>query len=300
MRPIPWKALAQLVRLPNVFTAFADIGLAWLVCLATARWSWEGWPAFMLLMAASGCLYSAGMVWNDFFDLERDLEERPFRPLPSGQISRPAAFGIGVALLLLGAFFAGLTGGQALLLAGVLILAILLYDGWLKRTPLGPIGMGACRFLNILLGLTPATAARLPWASRIYLAGVVGIYIVGVTWFARTEAAKSERRSLIGAGLAMLASLAGALAVPVIVDSATTSFLFPYLLVILGFLIGLPVVKAIDQPKPAHVQSAVKRAIFGLVMLDAVLATGIAGNIGLVLLVLLLPATYLGRYIYST
>jgi 4-hydroxybenzoate polyprenyltransferase len=302
MRPIPWKALAQLVRLPNIFTAFADIGLGWLACLAAGS-PWDRWPTFLLLMAASGCLYSAGMVWNDFFDLERDLEERPFRPIPSGRIERRHAFVIGATLLLFGAAFAALASGQApgaLLIACLLIFFILVYDGWLQRTPLGPIGMGSCRFLNVLLGLSVATDEQLPWTSRIYLAGVVGIYIVGVTWLARTEAGKSERRSLIGAGGVMLASLAGALAVPVIVDHARTSWLFPYLLVALGFFVGFPAFKAIDQPKPAHVQRAVKQAIFGLIMLDAVLAIGIAGSIGLILLLLLLPAMYLGRYIYST
>ena len=28
----------------------------------------EHWLSFGLLLLASGCLYSAGMVWNDYFD----------------------------------------------------------------------------------------------------------------------------------------------------------------------------------------------------------------------------------------
>src|SRR5947208_9514410 len=85
--PFSWRAYAQLVRLPNLFTAFADIGLGWLGTLALGAGT-AGWPGFVLLLAASGCLYSAGMVWNDFFDVEQDRRERPFRPLPSGRISR--------------------------------------------------------------------------------------------------------------------------------------------------------------------------------------------------------------------
>src|SRR5262245_28722487 len=73
---------AQLVRLPNVFTALADIALGALVTAALPA----HWPAFVLLLLASACLYSAGMVWNDYFDLEQDRRERPFRPLPSGRI----------------------------------------------------------------------------------------------------------------------------------------------------------------------------------------------------------------------
>jgi 4-hydroxybenzoate polyprenyltransferase len=38
----------------------------------------------------------------------------------------------------------------------------------------------------------------------------------------------------------------------------------------------------------------------GLVILDAALATALGGILGLAILILLLPALYLGRWIYST
>src|SRR2546426_1083326 len=75
--------LAQLVRLPNAFTEMADICLGGLVISAIAPGSFRWW-AFALLVMAYTCLYWAGMVWNDYFDLEQDLRERPSRPLPSG------------------------------------------------------------------------------------------------------------------------------------------------------------------------------------------------------------------------
>src|SRR5438067_2386375 len=92
--PVPWRAYAQLVRLPNVFTAMADITLA---ALATAALR-ERWPVFVLLLLASSCLYCGGMVWNDVFDVEQDRRERPFRPLPSGRVSRGAAMRFGALL----------------------------------------------------------------------------------------------------------------------------------------------------------------------------------------------------------
>jgi 4-hydroxybenzoate polyprenyltransferase len=128
----------------------------------------------------------------------------------------------------------------------------------------------------------------------------VGIYIVGVTWFARTEARHSRKSVLAAAAAVMLGALPLALPVPLWFPPGTSSLLFPYLLVALGFVVGLPVCRAIEQPSPANVQAAVKRSIFGLVVLDATLATALAGLTGLILLVLLLPATYLGRWIYST
>src|SRR5262245_60146409 len=96
------RTYAQLLRLPNVFTAFADILLGALVTGAlTAR------PAAVgLLLLASGCLYCGGMVWNDYFDLEQDKRERPFRPLPSGKVTPAQAAVLGAALLTAGVLLA--------------------------------------------------------------------------------------------------------------------------------------------------------------------------------------------------
>jgi 4-hydroxybenzoate polyprenyltransferase len=306
-----WRDYAQLVRLPNVFTAFADIILG---LLATWQLTLEAlgrmWMLNALcLLAASGFLYCGGMVWNDVFDLEQDKRERPFRPIPSGRVSRSAAIFFGAILLIAGIAWAFLAGWRQDgwhrapgFLALVLATTILLYDRWLKRIWAGPLGMGACRFLNVLLGLSLAPSFGWPWG--FHLALVVGIYIVGVTWFARTEAQLSSQSALARAAGVMAAGLLLALPAPVIASefhlTPQTSPLFPYLLVALAFLIGFPVSKAITRPTPAHVQNAVKRTIMGLVILDAALATALAGIFGLAILILLLPAMYLGRWIYST
>jgi 4-hydroxybenzoate polyprenyltransferase len=300
------RAYAQLLRLPNVFTALADICLGWLVALASGA-PGTRWPSFAFLMCASAALYSAGMVWNDFFDLEQDRRERPFRPLPSGRVQRRSAAVLGTALLVAGLGFAALAGWfnprapwNALIVAGLLVAAILLYDAWLKQTWFGPVAMGTCRFLNVLLGLTTVEETNLRWGARVYSALVVGLYIVGVTWFARTEARTSKKSQLAWAGAVMGVALILALATPLWSASATSSVLFPYLLVGLGFLVGIPAAHAVAEPAPRRVQLAVKRALVGLVILDAVLATALCGTVGLVILVLLLPVLYLGRWIYST
>jgi 4-hydroxybenzoate polyprenyltransferase len=309
------RTYAQLVRLPNVFTAFADIALGVLATwqlmpeALAAGWVWKA----ACLLAASGCLYSGGMVFNDVFDLEEDKRERPFRPIPSGRIRWSVAALLGTVLLVAGIGFALLAGrrgsdsalskpGLAFYVACVLAAAILLYDGWLKKFWAGPLGMGACRFSNVLLGLSLAPNLGWPWG--IHLALVVGVYVVGVTWFARTEAQMSRRSVLAGAAGVMAAGLLLSLAAPVVAAEFNlaphASILFPYLLVALGFLVGFPISRAISRPSPAHVQKAVKRAILGLVILDATLASSIAGVGGLAILVLLVPALYLGRWIYST
>lgn len=302
------RPYAQLVRLPNLPTAWADIFLAALVTGALpARL-----PALLVLLLASTCLYWSGMVFNDWFDVEQDKKERPFRPIPSGQVSVRTAFVLGAGLMVGGIFFAFLAGwvlfqqdqAPGWMRPGILSLllasAILAYDGWLKRTGVGPVAMGLCRFLNVLLGVSISGGSA--WPLGTHLALVVGLYIVGLTWLARTEARQSRQGSLLGAGVVLLGSLVLALPLAAYDPPERSSFLFPYLLVALGFAVGIPVIAAINSPTPATVQEAVKRALMSLIVLDAVLASSRAGTWGLVLLVLLVPSIYLNRrrWLYAT
>src|SRR3974377_1648605 len=98
---MPLLPFPRPLRLPKVFTAFADIGLG--LCATAAlspgvvddSFAWKA----ALLLVASGMLYSAGLVWNDYFDLDEDKRDRPFRPIASGRISIQTAVVIGVVLL---------------------------------------------------------------------------------------------------------------------------------------------------------------------------------------------------------
>jgi 4-hydroxybenzoate polyprenyltransferase len=302
-----YRDFAQLVRLPNLPSAPADVILGALAAGALA----DHPVAVTFLVLASACLYCGGMVWNDYFDQDQDRRERPTRPLPSGRVAARTAAVFGAILLgcgLLFALLAGMTqaagGGSMrlpLFIGLALIGCVLLYDGWLKRTWLGPAAMGACRSLNILLGVSASGA--LAWPRGGHLALVVGLYVAGVTWLARTEARTSSRRALRGAALVMLVALI--LALPLATNPGAElhpSMLFPYLLVALGFAVGLPVQSAIKSPTPGNVQFAVGRALFCLIVLDAVLASAFVGAAGLLLLLLLIPTALLRRqrWLYAT
>lgn len=299
-------AFARLMRLPNVFTALADIGIG-----ALAASNPDPLPAVWLLLC-SACLYTAGMVWNDIFDIAEDARDRPFRPLPSGAVSRGAALGLGVSLVVVGLLAADqataslpehTVGLSPFLLAGGLVGAIFLYDARLKRTRFGPLGMGACRFLNVLLGWSLTAGRPGGLVLGVHLASVVGVYIVGVTWFARNEATTSQRGSLVGAATVMGLSLLLSVALPVhVADTlgAWPSWVFWILLTIQAGLVGNRLVRAVQSPSPSKVQIAIKTAILCLIVLDAALAVSCAGPAGLVLLLLLPPALLLGRWVYST
>ena len=291
-------AFAQLLRLPNVFTAFADILMAsCAVGTLTARTE-----IVLLLLLTSGCLYLFGMVWNDICDFDEDAAKRTFRPLPSKRISIRFALLLAIGLMLSGLASAGLVEGFASIsfaVAGALTALIVLYDWVLKHYWIGPLAMGGCRFCNVLLGalaFAPESMPSLPW----HLAGVVGLYIVGVTWFARTEEGESRKLHLAGAATVMALAVGLAVAVPVHLPEGRVPAYYPYLLVLFGFAVGQPVIAAIRRPTSNNVQAAVKRSIFGLVLLDAILATAFVGWPGLLIVLLLIPAIALGKWVYST
>jgi heme O synthase-like polyprenyltransferase len=305
-------AFAQLVRIPNVFTAFADIALG--ACVAVAFTSSfppiAFWAQFILLLLASGSLYLSGMVWNDVFDRSEDAQDRPFRPIPSGRVSMRTALMLGIVLMVLGVGFAGLSGlpagaewhYEALGIAIVLVISIFLYDAWLKHTFVGPIAMGWCRTANVALGLTLAGAfltGTEPIVLRL-LPLVVGVYIVAVTVLAKNEAQRSRRWVLVLAMFLFLVALILALVVRAWLPSGYGTVVFPYILVAFGFGIGIPIINAYRKPGPREVQRAVKRCILGLVVFDAILATAFIGLPGLLVLLLLPPALLLGKWVYST
>src|SRR3990172_6167608 len=99
----------ELIRVPNVFTAMADVAMGFFFVMPAAA-EFDGSDALTLglLIAASSLLYSAGMALNDVCDYEEDCRERPERPLPSGRITRRAAAWLGVGLLIAGLLFAAI------------------------------------------------------------------------------------------------------------------------------------------------------------------------------------------------
>lgn len=300
-------AWLQLVRLPNLFTAAADVAAAFLFTHAVLA-DGDSLP-MALLVAASVLLYAAGVVLNDVFDYRLDSCERPERPLPSGRIPLAAARCAGWGSLVGGLGLAGATaileedlrpGLVALGLAAVVVA----YDSFLKKTALGPPAMGACRGLNLLLGMSLSTG---PWQTPHYLiVAAITVYVTGITWFARTESQQSRRGQLLAAAVAILAGVL--LLEPLPRLSADTVALlvreperWTLLLTALAAFIGFRLIRAITNPSPALVQAAVRHCILSLIMLDGAICfvtQGLGPATAIVLL--LVPATMTGKWIAAT
>ena len=291
------------------------------------------WYIFLCLLLASSLLYTAGMVLNDVFDVEVDRRDRPHRPLASGQIALGRARVLGFAMLVLGVALAFLAGALAPAdapyawrsgaVAVLLAVCIVLYDGVLKTTPAAPLVMGSCRFLNVLLGMSIVSAAnRDLWhlagyhADQLLAAGGLGVYIVGVTLFARNEAKAEISRWRLAAGVAvMLFGFAMLACVPHFGEFATgqrnlqfyvagvaSETVWPLLLLLLAFTIVRRCLIAVRQPEPPLVQAAVKHAILSLIVIDAAVLLAVSGNgyAALGTLALLMPTLLLGKWVYST
>jgi 4-hydroxybenzoate polyprenyltransferase len=181
------RALLRLCRIPNVFTAAANVAAGVLLARGGIFELRD-----MLLVAASACLYLAGMVLNDYFDREWDEIERPERPIPSGQVSPAAALALGAVLGSTGVALAALFSTTAAAVAAGLACAVLLYDGGLKTGPLGPLVMGTCRFLNVCLGLTAAGTSSPPEAWMWIAPLTMGAYTAVITYLARDEVGGSS------------------------------------------------------------------------------------------------------------
>ncbi len=311
-------AYLQLGRVPNVCTALADVMMGHVFVLG----AFAPVPRFAALLAASAALYIAGMVLNDVFDVEVDRRERPQRPLPSGRVSLTVARRLGWGLLASGCLLAWLAGflpprdsawpwlpGA---IGTALALAIVSYDGWLKETWLGPFNMGLCRSLNVLLGLSAAAAAPAAealgiWsAPQVCVAGGLGLYVAGITWFGRGEAETSRRWRLIsGLGIMLAGWFVTAMFPSYLPHDAVLPIpnleVWYLLLLLLSAPLWRRCLRAIQSPEPRQVQLAVKQGIWTIIWLDAAVVVAIGPPIySLALVALFLPMLWLGRYVYAT
>lgn len=301
---------SQLVRLPNLFTAMADsaMGVLFVWSNGEEELAW----VLGLLMGASAVLYAAGAALNDYFDRQIDAQERPHRPIPSGRVRAETVRNVGLALLALGA---GLAWGAAWRAGNMmpgwvglgLVGFIVAYDGWLKRFWIGPIAMGVCRMLNVLMGMT--VAGQCLGMGELLVACALGLYVAGLTWFAREEVqpeAGSVSRTigsvLMVLGILLLAGLPSALQPgrlhPLLEREPLRWYLF---IAVLAVWIGVRQLSATSTPTSYRVQSAVRQGILSIVFLDAAAVLALQGiGKALVVLILLVPASLLSYWVETT
>lgn len=174
----PVLGILRLLRVGTLFSPAADVTAS----IAVLGLPWDA--AAGRAVAASVCLYAAGMVWNDIADRRLDAVHRPERPLPSGQVPLPLAIGVGTVLVAL-----GLAVSPCLEFHFVIAGLVLAYDFVLKRVDwLGVIGMGTLRGLNLATALAVAAedtitadaALSLRIAAICYFVYICAVTVLGI------------------------------------------------------------------------------------------------------------------------
>lgn len=297
-----------LVRLPNVFTTPSNILVGYLATTPPAEANGFHLAA---LMVSSGLLYIAGVVLNDYFDVEVDRRERPSRPLPSGSVSKERAMSIALIALVAANAIALAVSPASLAVSAALTAAIIAYDYRLKRSPAGPFAMGSTRFLNVILGASPALSAAVAsggravpvpgiWAAAIFAATSLFVYIIAIMILSKKEVGNEKPNTSAAFSIifAMIASIALAG-----IFLLQLQWVFLINLMIFAAVIIATYKRLITESSPDsnHVQQAIKNMVISIIILDSVFVSGMAGfPYGMATLVLIAPAILLAKKLYVT
>ena len=294
------RAYLELMRVPNLFTAAGDVVAGYALL---GRGVVVEWRDLAVLIAASVALYAGGVVLNDYFDADVDRAERPERPIPSGRVTERQALGLGVRLLGLGCILAVAVSGASLLVAAALVGCIVLYDARGKRVRyLGSLNMGACRFLNVVLGATGITAGGAAGLGRLEhwswfvvpAAGIVMAFIVAVTVLSTGEVWGGDRAVAV-AVFGVVASVALAVLWLAHTDRLSDPAYLPFLVLFAGATLTV-VGRVVFQPSAPNIRRAIKVCVLSLLLLDAALAAGAAGlGYGLAVALLIVPSVLTAR-----
>lgn len=251
-----------MMRPANMVTALADVlaGFAVAGLAAPGKLPW--------LLGAGLALYGGGVTMNDFFDRRLDAVERPERPIPSGRASAWSACLLGITLLLAGTACAWRASAVSGMLAGALALLAVAYDAGIKHVPLaGPLAMGSCRGLDLLLGVSASAGAL---SARWYVAAIPVAYISGVTLLSAGEVHGGSRlRASMSAAL-LAAAAAGAL----LMGGSSMMHILSvgFMLGLLAWRVAPAFYRTCLQPGASQIRAAVRAGVISLVFLDASVA----------------------------
>ena len=263
MKPNKIFYFLTLTRPANIITAVTDV-------LSGASLAFffnaldPDWAKLVMLLITTSCLYAGGIVFNDVFDMELDKKERPERLLPSGKITKRQAITFGMVLFFMAVLSSAFVSPISTLISlGVITLA-LGYDGYFKtKVVLGPIFMGGCRCLNLMLGMSVMTIYTDLW----YICFIPFLFISAITLTSRNEVRGNNRRSIV---------LALALDLSIIFCCFWFFSQSELFLKALSFLLIWAVmnfyakIRAIYSNSPKNIMYAVKIGVLSLIPLNAV------------------------------
>lgn len=278
----------QLVRFPGIFTAFTNILLGYSVVQGDNI----GLELLGPLLAASGCLFLAGMSLNDYFDYTIDKKERPERPIASGKILPKNALYLGIIFLVIANIFSVFVGLETIIVTITMSFLIFSYDFKIKKYPVvGILTLSSIRFLNVILGTSIAFNSEIA-----YLAIPLAIFVAGISIFARSEASPYSKKPEMLNLIFILATIVST--VLIIFDKIT--------LVQLGFLgsfivsVFLPYV-IFKNNSVKSTQKKITCHLLAIIILDATIISAFSEiSFAMVAVSLYIPAYFMMKKLYVT
>jgi geranylgeranylglycerol-phosphate geranylgeranyltransferase len=164
------KALYKLARPFNALTGALAVVLGGFVA-GTGDWGKVALAAVVTFLVTG-----AGNSWNDYLDVEIDKINQPQRVLPSGQISRKAAWVLSVVLTVLALIVAAFINLPAFIVAFLASAILYVYSWKLKSTVLmGNATVATISALSVVFGGIAAGHVR----PTLMLAVIVAVAILG-------------------------------------------------------------------------------------------------------------------------
>jgi heme O synthase-like polyprenyltransferase len=319
-----------LIRVPNLFTVPSNILAGYFATISTANADVD---QLLSLIVSSVLLYVSGIVLNDYFDINVDRKERPSRPLASGRITKRSALLLAVISIVAGNILALTVSWTSSIISGSLTLVIFAYNYRLKRNAISnPLAMGLARFLNVVLGGSPALGLVLTNDLILFFVGYcLFLYIAAISLLSRKEVSNTI---IFFSGSSWIPIVLSASTIVLIIVSILVvgiygyfrfDFIFNLILfscVMSGTFLRLCVtlkrltestgerpykmneegVRDIDgMGASREIQRTIKTMILSIIILDSIFLSGLVGiYTGLVVLLLVIPPIILGRRLYVT
>ena len=323
-----------LIRAPNLFTVPSNILSGY---FATTLLGDANITQLLLLIFSSIFLYVAGIILNDYFDINVDRKERPNRPLASGQITKRSALLIATSSIVAGNVLSWSVSWNSFIISFCLTIVIFIYNCWLKHNRVGnPLTMGLARFLNVLLGGSSALGLITNMdLTLVFIGYCLFLYTASISLLSMKEVSTGERLSNKAWIPIVLSFSTVLLTVGSIIVAGFSGYfqtVFIFNLVIFSCIMGISFfnlfsrlkqitnltsqgqskegypkveeesVESMNQANISReIQHIVKTMILSIVVLDSIFLSGLVGiYAGFAVLLLVIPPILLGRKLYVT
>jgi len=304
-----FRQYITLVRLPNIFTAVSNILPGYCIIVTAISFSFTNANLLYLagLMVTSSLLYMTGIVLNDYFDIEIDKKERPTRPLPSGNVSKRKALIIAISSTIAANVISLAISWMSFVFALILTAIIIAYDSRLKhKTITGPVTMSLARFVNVILGASPAfpmlLLSRESITMLLFIATTLFIYILSISILSKKEVSGKVTRLNIIFSFAIVFVVITSISIAGLIGIFQTVVFVNLALFSAVMIITLiSVLRGHASLGPVYIQNSIRNMIISIIILDSAFVSGIIGlQYGLATLLLTIPSILLARKLYTT